>query len=178
MTLLTALGVMAARIEAGSAAASLPSALSACASIAADAERLACYDRLARRTPQTATAQPPEPSPRELAPDTAAARPPPPASTPAAPASPPAHSFGLYEAEHPKAAPAATAASLAARVIALDRSANGRMRLSLEGGAVWELDEADPLLAPGDTVTITRAALGSFMLHTPTKRNYRVHRLR
>jgi hypothetical protein len=52
------------------------------------------------------------------------------------------------------------------------------MSVSLEGGAVWELEEADPLLAIGDTVTITRAAFRSYIMHTPTRRTHRVHRLR
>jgi hypothetical protein len=33
------------------------------------------------------------------------------------------------------------------------------------------------LLAAGDTVTITRAALGSYLLRTPSKRIHRVRRL-
>ena len=57
-------------------------------------------------------------------------------------------------------------------------SASGRMTVSLEGGAVWELDDADPLLAVGETVTITRAAFGSYIMHTPRHRTHRVRRLR
>ncbi len=62
---------------------------------------------------------------------------------------PPKETFGLYEAEHPKPPPAAP--SLEARVVALGKSANGHMTVSLEGGAVWELDDSDPLLAVGET---------------------------
>jgi hypothetical protein len=62
-------------------------------------------------------------------------------------------------------------------VIALGKDAGGHMTVSLEGGALWALDEADPLLAVGDTVTITRAALGSFFLKTASKRTHRVRRL-
>jgi hypothetical protein len=47
----------------------------------------------------------------------------------------------------------------------------------LDGDALWELDEADPLLAVGDVVTITRAALGSYLMQTPTRRLHRVRRL-
>jgi hypothetical protein len=50
--------------------------------------------------------------------------------------------------------------------------------VALEGGQVWELEEADPLLAVGDTVTLRRAALGSFMMGTPAKRSHRARRLR
>jgi hypothetical protein len=70
------------------------------------------------------------------------------------------------------------AASLEARIVALGRMADGRMSVSLESGAVWELDQADPLLAVGDTVTLTRAAFGSYLMQTPTRRTHRVQRLR
>jgi hypothetical protein len=70
------------------------------------------------------------------------------------------------------------AASLNAPVVALGKSASGRMTVALAGGALWELDEPDPLLAVGDVVTITRAALGSYLLHTPSQRSHRARRLR
>ena len=42
------------------------------------------------------------------------------------------------------------------------------MTVTLDGGALWELvDDSDPLLAVGDTVTITRAALGSYLMQHP-----------
>jgi hypothetical protein len=159
------------------ASATEPSAdLHACAVIAADAARLACYDGLAGR-------EAPVP-PAEAAPAQAAAVPAVPA--PAAPiaatsalsapaAAPPAQSFGLYPAEHPQPPPVAK--SMVARIVELGTSAGGRMTVTLEGGQLWELDDADPLLAAGDTVTLTRATLGSFLMQTPSKRTHRVHRL-
>jgi hypothetical protein len=170
-------------------AAALPqSVLQACASIGADADRLACYDRLAGRVAQSADAQRAKASPAAAVP-AVAATPAPVAVLPVAAASsaapvpvtpvpPPKESFGLYEAEHPQPIPVAAAVSLEARVVALDRTADGRMSVSLEGGAVWELDEADPLLAIGETVTITRAAFRSYIMHTPTRRTHRTRRLR
>jgi hypothetical protein len=175
------------------AATAPPSALQACASIAADADRLACYDRLAGR----AVASVPGHAATAVAPPAAASAPvagvaaaaPPPATAsapvagvaaaapPATPVPPPKESFGLYEAEHPKPAPVASAPSLEARVVALGKSANGHMIVSLEGGAVWELDDSDPLLAVGETVTITRATFRSYIMHTPSKRTHRAHRL-
>jgi hypothetical protein len=103
-----------------------------------------------------------------------------PSAAPAAlaPAAPPKEAFGLYEAEHPKPPRVNVATSLEARIVALGRTAGGRMSVSLESGAVWELDQADPLLAVGDTVTLTRAAFGSYLMHTPTRRTHRVQRLR
>lgn len=168
-----------------------PGALADCAALTADAERLACYDKLARRAAPAAAAPP-------RAPAAARAPPAPPAATPAAaaapspgvapasavpaaaatPAPPPStESFGLYPAEHPKAPPVSP--SVEARVLALGRSASGRMTVSLEGGALWELAEADdPLLTEGDTVSITRAAFGSYLMRTPSKRLLRVRRVR
>ena len=98
-----------------------------------------------------------------------------PAAT-ATPVPPPTESFGLYSAEHPKPPPVSQ--GLEARVVALGRSASGRMTVSLEGGALWELAEADPLLAEGDTVSISRAAFGSYLMHTPSKRLLRARRVR
>ena len=51
------------------------------------------------------------------------------------------------------------------------------MLLELDNGQSWELDRADRLLAAGDKVKIEHAAMGSFMLTTPTRRNYHVRRL-
>ena len=153
-----------------------PSTLQACASIAADAERLACYDRLAGRAAPTAAAQTPKAAP----PATSAAAPSPSATAPSAAAgaaAAPAATFGNYAVEHPKPNVAADP-SLEARVAALGNSASGRMTVLLEGGALWELDDGDPLLAVGDTVTIKRATFGSFIMNTPRHRSHRVRRLR
>jgi hypothetical protein len=134
----------------GPAATVSVSALKACAAIGTTTERLACYDQLAARAPAPLVA-------------------------PASPAAPPQESFGLHAAEHP-AAPK-PAASLTATVLVLGVSANGRPTVALDGGELWELDGPDPLLANGDSVTIKRSALGSFLMTTPTGRMHRVHRL-
>ena len=202
MVLLAALGLPTAVIAAGGdpAATVSQSSLHACAILTDPAERLGCYDQLAGHAPNgdaapvaaapaaaaaataavpatTTTATPAAPAP-------AAASAAPAAGTTAASAAtataaaepPPKESFGLYTAEHPTA-PAVTQ-SLDDRVVATGASASGRMTVALASGALWELDEADPLLTVGDVVSIRRAALGSFLMETPTKRTHRARRLR
>jgi hypothetical protein len=55
-------------------------------------------------------------------------------------------------------------------------SKQGKIQVELDNGQVWELDEADLLLAPGDPVTIRRATLGSYVLITPSRGLHRVRR--
>jgi hypothetical protein len=167
------------------------SELADCARLGSDAERLACYDRLAGRAsaapvPAPAAAAPvTQTAPAMAAPSMPAAAPAaatpaaaaPAAAAPAAAAPAAGPSFGLYSAEHPRPPPVSP--SLVARVSSVGRSASGRMTVTVEGGALWELlDEADPLLAAGDAVSITRASFGSYLMHTPSARVHRVHRLR
>ena len=159
-----------ASLSAGAAATTVSeTALRACAGLDSDADRLACYDHLAGRSVSRAAATAPGHSATASAPAATAA---------AASAPPSAQTFGLYAAEHPKAPPAAAAASLEGRVVSVGSSAGGRMTVLLEGGALWELDDADPLLAVGETVTVTRAVLGSYIMHTPSHRTHRARRLR
>jgi hypothetical protein len=158
-----------AALSAGAAATTVSeAALRACAGLDSDADRLACYDHLAGRGVARAAATAPDHSATASAPAATAA---------AASAPPSAQTFGLYAAEHPKPPPGAAAASLEGRVVSVGSSAGGRMTVLLEGGALWELDDADPLLAAGETVTVTRAVLGSYIMHTPSHRTHRARRL-
>jgi len=146
-------------------------ALRACAAIDAPADRLACYDRVSGRNaqdsgPPRAAAVAPSPT---VAPSPALPAP------KAAPAPAATGTFGLYAAEHPVPPPAAT--SITGRVQALGRSTRGRPTVTLDNGALWELDASDPLLTVGDVVTIRRAAFESFILETPTGRRHRAMRL-
>jgi hypothetical protein len=97
------------------------------------------------------------------------------AARPAAPAAE-AKSFGAYSAEHPTAPEVPQ--SLTVRVTALGKTIDGRPTMTIEGGALWLLEEKDPLLAIGDTVSISRGLLGSFLLETPTRRLHHVRRIR
>ena len=173
--------------------------LAACGAIADPTERLACYDRVAGRPaapapaasrpaspvspasaspPAVAAPAPTAPPPMVAAPASRAAATPSQAGAAAQPASRPAdaQSFGSYTAEHPTAPPAVPQ-TLTVRVTKLGKTIDGKPTVTLEGGALWLLDERDPLLDVGDTVTISRGLLGSFLLETPTKRLHHVRRI-
>lgn len=137
--------------------------LKACASIGAPTERMACFNRLAERAASPA-----------IAPSGSAGTAASPAAQPPT-ASSPKKSFGLYAAEHP--APPKTEPSHTDKIVVLGTSSRGRPTVTLEDKGVWELDAADPLLAEGNSVTITRGVFGSFILTTPTGRAHRVLRL-
>jgi hypothetical protein len=143
------------------------SPLKTCASICDPGERLVCYDRLAA---QESPAQAPSASGAPGASGHARAE-----AVPAAPLPATKESFGLYAVEHP--APPPPPKSITSRIIGIGASPDGRSTVELEGGQLWLLDELDPLLAKGDSVTIERAAFGSFRLTTPKGRTHRVHRL-
>jgi hypothetical protein len=144
------------------------SVLKQCAGIDEPSKRLACYDQLAER-PATAGAAFPK--------DSAAAKASPGAPASAAPAtSAPKESFGLYNAEHP-VAPRVEALT-SGKVVSIGISSTGRSTVTLEGDQVWELDSADPVLRNGDTVSVKRGTLGSFILTTPAGRLHRAHRIR
>jgi hypothetical protein len=150
-----------------------------CIGISSSADRLACYDRLAGRVSA------PKAAPVTAAPAPAAtvATPPPAAAvaaTPAPAAAPTAEDFGLSQVQ--KAAGSSSPPeikSVSAKVARFGRSPNGRTQVTLDNGQVWEYqDDPDSLLSIGDSVTIKHAALGSFMLLTPTKLSHRVSRVK
>lgn len=170
-------------------------AVSACAAIDDDRQRLGCYDGLFRSTDAASrnatagTAGPPATSPLPAdkaapvgvsaaalsAPPLAAA-----ASAPAAapqlavpsatPASP-VEKFGLsaerIEARRPQVAPEIE--SIESRVVAVQSLPRDRFVLTLENGQVWEQIEPTPRqrFYAGDAITIRKAALGSFLANGP-----------
>lgn len=172
----------------------VPDALETCTAIASAAERLACYDQLTghAKAPKPAPTSLNPPSPPKTQPDPdpspkgaqgslttvgAAASPSlaaPGSQTTTAPAS--AAAFGLYSAEHPTLP--TLQQSITATITDAVARRDGHQLLVLEGGQLWELDGTDWLLAKGKSVTIKRAALGSYIVKTPTGRTFRAKRWR
>jgi len=155
-------------VSAFSATAPTAGDLQRCAGIAAPDARLACYDALAGR-------------PADRAPPAMVASPSP---APAAPVAPPAaaaandpRNFGLTPAQiqPTKQGPNVISAQIAKIIV---DSRTRRSLALLDNGEVWTfVDPAeDAGLNPGDPITIKRAALGSFLLITPSKHSYHVHR--
>jgi nucleoid-associated protein YgaU len=159
-------------------------ALAPCIGISNSADRLACYDKLAGRVsaPKTApsVAAPAPAAPAPAAPAAAASAPA--ASVAAAPApaaAPTAEDFGLSKVQ--KAASSSSPPeikSITAKVAGFGHSSNRRTQITLDNGQVWEYqDDPDSLLSIGDSVTIKRATLGSFIMLTPAKLSHRVRRI-
>ena len=146
---------------AAAAAAGIDPGLARCAAIAANEARLACYDALSGRTTterapaQSATAQP--------------------AATPGDAASDIAK-FGLSAAQLHIADQGPQ--SIQARIAEVYEDRNRRGYLVLDNGQAWALTEGEMLLNPGEPVTISRAALGSFMLTSASHHSYHVRRVR
>lgn len=159
--------------------------LETCARISDDARRLACYDGLAGRVRQgTAVAVAPSPAPA-TAPETAAVLAPAPAAAGAAPvtAAPvavdPVADFGLSDQARKEREPEKWVESVTARVTNVGQTASDRYVITLDNGQTWVQSETNTraILAPGDNVTIKRAALGSFKLSGPRSVYWRVKRL-
>ena len=83
----------------------------------------------------------------------------------------------MYKAEHP-AAPKSGIDAVTSKVVDLKYDGYGKETIWLEGGAIWQLAESDPILAKGDEVTIKRATFGSYLMATAAGREHRVKRLR
>jgi hypothetical protein len=177
-----------------SAAPAIAPDLASCAAIAAPDARLACYDALAGRPAERAASTPRAAQvPAAAATPAAASTPSAAAAAPAAPAVPtttaPAstfasdpRNFGFTESQkqaqaQAHAAPAVPAA-IQARVTKIVANPVGRAYVVLDNGETWMfVDPADdPRLSPGESVTIKRGSLGSFLLLTPSKNSYHVHR--
>jgi len=167
--------------------------LASCAAVQDDTWRLACYDALAGRkaggaaaTVVAATAAAPADSAASAdlaATGAAAAATAPAAAVPAASsaaAPDPVADFGLSAHALKKRAPDDWVESITATVTNVTMNSSNRFVVTLHTGQVWSQSETDswPVLKPGDTVTIKRAAVGSFMLTGPRAVSWRVRRVR
>jgi hypothetical protein len=129
------------------------SELARCAALVASDDRLACFDRLAAAVAG---------APRESA-----------ASSQAG-----AKSFGL-PAPVVRSAPEETSV-IEGHITRLIDNRAGRALIVLDNGQTWTLTDAIDYsrLSSGDAVTIRRAALGSFIMATPSRHSFHVRRLR
>jgi hypothetical protein len=161
---------------AGAAPASVESGLSHCAAISQADTRLACYDALAGRAPHDQASVPERSAAAPVATATAAA------ATPAANAAPPVdpaaatRNFGLSAAQLHTADQGPQAIEAHIAKIIVDQNQHGIV--VLDNGQYWKLLEGEMLMDAGEAVTISRAALGSFMLTSASHHSYHVHRIR
>jgi len=67
---------------------------------------------------------------------------------------------------------------MSAQVTGIQTLVRGEKVVTLDNGQVWQtVDTNELLLSPGDPVTITRAAMGTFKLVTSSHRTARVKRV-
>jgi hypothetical protein len=140
-----------------------------CAAMSAPDSRLACYDALAHRPVDRAPSAAATASP---APAAAAAQAP--ASAAAAAEDP--KNFGLTPAQQHTVDLGPQ--SIAAHISILSTDQLGRTFVVLDSGQTWTVLDNDGRLASGEAVTIKRAALGSFLMMTPSNHSYRVRRIK
>ena len=147
-----------------------------CSAIDDASQRLVCYDaafgRPAGTTTVTITPQP------ALAPATTATT----ATAAADPVAQQRAEFGLSDAAKKARDPqqAAQAESITDTLAELGQRPTGELVFNLQNGQVWLQIEADTRtrVKAGDTVTIRKGALGSFLLVGPDRVSVRVRRAR
>jgi hypothetical protein len=164
------------------------SELARCAALAGSNERLACYDALAASVLPGATSALPAATPAP-----AASTPPVASVAPAAQSTPVAAAvagqtapasrsvnpddpanFGLTR-QQLKAIPSGPD-SIKGIVSQMTEDRLNNVIVVLDNGQTWTFVEQEPRLRPGDSVTIKRASLGSFLMTTPSRHSYRVLR--
>jgi hypothetical protein len=172
-----------------------------CHAITSGEQKLACYEALAMSAQSEATtaaesarqlqsapsapsvasasavgpAAPGAAAPGPSAPGTAAVGSPTPATAAANPNT--EDNFGLNRRQiEPRAAEGPASIKSAVSQMTEDRLHN--ITVVLDNGQTWAFIEPEPRLRPGDAVTIKRASLGSFLMLTPSRRSYRVERLK
>lgn len=182
VTLAMTAGVAIAAVAMTSAPAfaqgSLQDQLAVCARISKKSARMACYDSVA-------SAAQSNPAPSSSGFGASSIRNPAPAAPP--PPAPPAEASAGFGGEHlNRPAPQRNASADADEVEVAVRSAsdNGlRMwQITLADGAVWRMTERANAAfrppAPNETVTIRKAALGSYLMEIGRQPSVRVERIR
>jgi hypothetical protein len=146
--------------------------LARCAAVSGRDERLACYDALAAVSVPGVRIAPAPAAPAGEAPaDAGQAAPAARTANPDDPAN-----FGLTRHQL-KVIPQGPD-SIKAVVSQLTEDRLNNVYLVLDNGQTWGFIEPDPRVRPGDPVTIKRAALGSFLMTTPSRHSYRVQRVK
>jgi catalase (peroxidase I) len=142
-------------VHAAEATEALPEPLRACAAMRNDVERLACYDKAVAHMESGSVA----PSAENMFG----------ASTAIAPARKTDHEAKDEELKQ-----------ITATVVSLSRSGSGLVTLALDNEQVWHQEDADVTLIVeiGDSVTISRASLGTFRLTDKRGHSSRFKRVR
>lgn len=142
-------------------------AMRSCASQTEDAARLRCYDHVVARFHEGGDSTRPA------------------AGAAAVDAAKPLDQFGLTSgpilAQRPEEERPHPLKQMSAHVAALSHRPDGNLVLRLDNEQVWEQSEQGPDLriAPGDSITIDRGALGSYWLSATTGRHpIKVRRVR
>ena len=152
---------VAALLTAGSAHAAadaVPPALRACANVKKNSERLACYDLTIERLSSNVV---PAQGEHERSAEASFG------------------ASGTHTSEPQRTIEREELTSLSAHVTALSRDAAGALVINLDNGQRWlqTSGTSSPLLEVGHEVTITRGALNSFRLATPSGRVLKVKRV-
>jgi hypothetical protein len=143
-------------LHAAQAADPLPEPLRACLTIKRDSERLACYDRAVAGIES---------------------------GTPTASESSPENMFGAHTAMTPNEKAAQDREELQqirGQVVSVGRSETGQLEVALDNNQVWRQQESETTLVieTGDSVTISRASLGTFRITDKRGRSARFRRVR
>jgi hypothetical protein len=152
-------------LSAAASAAPTAADLARCASIEPPTDRLACYDTLAGRPARSSM-----PASAVVAAPAAPSGP----TAPAAAAADGSRDFGLRLPRRQTAPQGPDA--IQAHVTQVIEDGVGHATLVLDNGQTWTVMDTGARLAVGDLVSIRRAALGSFLMMTPSKHSYRVRR--
>jgi hypothetical protein len=140
----------------------VPAEFVACSRIQTNGERLVCYDRAVAYLSQPAAPRAAAPTPETSFGLQASVPQPPAAAVPA---------------ESPKSE---EVSSITARVTEITSDREGKRVVALDNGQTWrELGKTGLVtLKPGDEVTISRAAFGSFIMSAPNGKPLRVRRVK